>query len=102
MSLAEGGLNQLASINPFTHVLSQYAYEPPSHSNTDQAEGLANGPNGTIWFVEQQGNQLQQFNIQSKTFLSGPVPAWVPVTNPPTSPIPYQALWSIGQGPDGN
>jgi len=98
MWFTEGGLNQLGSINPVTHVINNYAYEPPGYTTNDQAEGITAGPNGTIWFVEVQNNQVMEFNIASQAFT-----AFAPaVPTPPPNPIPPAKLWSIGQGPDGD
>ena len=88
----EEGLNQLGSINPYSHVISNYPYEPPGYTNNDQAKGITGGPNNTIGFVETQNNLVMEFNMTTQTFVGyGPV-----------FPPPPAQLWSIGQGPGVN
>jgi streptogramin lyase len=93
----EGGQNKIGSINPVSHVINEYAFEPPSYITNDQAEGIAPGPNDTVWFVLNQANEVAYFNIQTQQFFKQP-PAAPPGNNNP----PSADLWSIAEGPDGN
>jgi streptogramin lyase len=93
----EGGQNKIGSINPISHAINEYAFEPPSYITNDQAEGIAPGPNDTVWFVLNQANQVDEFNIQTQQFIKQ-APAAPPGNNNPPSAL----LWSIAEGPDGN
>ncbi len=95
----EGGQNKIGQLNPISHVVTNFAFEPPSYTTNDQAEGIAPGPNDTIWFVTNQANRVDEFNIQTQQFTK-----IIPVTPPytPPAPPPFANLWSIAEGPDGN
>lgn len=98
----EGGQNKIASLNPTTHLVTNYAFEPSTHTTNDQAEGITAGPNDTIWFVTQQNNLVNEFNIATDQF-TNTQPYWPPAPPNPNPPTPVNAdLWSIATGPDGN
>ena len=102
----EGGQNKMGSLNPYTHVIINYPFEPAGDSTNDLGEGITAAPNGTIWFVTQQNDDVNEFTIATGGFTkhSTPdAPFWPP--SPPNSPPPtpsYADLWSIALGSDDN
>ena len=83
----EGGLNKLGSLNPFTHVLNNIPYELPTYTTNDQAEGIATGPNNTIWFVETENNSVVEFDIKTQAFTKLHYPV-APFVYPTPNPLP--------------
>ncbi len=58
----EGGQNKIGSLNPYTHVIINYAFEPAGDSTNDLGEGITAAPNETIWFVTQQNDDVNEFD----------------------------------------
>ena len=98
----EGGQNKIGSLNPITHVINNYAFEPAQHPTNDQAEGITAGPNNTIWFVttaerRQSRNSTspprRSPNTRRQTPRTGPVPPQLRPL-PPPSPASGRSLWA--------
>jgi streptogramin lyase len=101
----DGGQNKITSLNPVSHVINNYAFEPPSHITNDQAEGITAGPNDTLWFVTTQNSVIQEFSIANENSadpFTEDGPYWPPAPPNPNPPTPFNAdLWSIETGSDG-
>jgi virginiamycin B lyase len=70
---------------------------------TDDAVGLASGPNGDVWFFEEVGSQISLASIASTGVIT-PVPTMLAPSHTlgPPSPTGIIAPGAIARGPDGN
>ena len=83
----EQGANKIASINPTTHVITEF----PIPLLNFKPFSIAAGSDGNLWFTPLATyNQIEEFNPTTHTF------SWVAIPTASSDPI------DIAAGPDGN
>jgi streptogramin lyase len=76
-------------INPTTHAISEFAVPAAKHSNAG-LWGITAGPDGNLWFTEQNANKIGMINPTTHTITAFAIPT--------AGSLPR----GVAAGPDGN